>query len=268
MYSDSGLLAQEQDPTMFYSRVEHYTAVLNALLMTMVSCITQRTGILYHDFFEITHLDVISVSKWKNGTSASGIPNKSATNVQYSKRWLSSIPAGYIDSIDMFVDSPPRPVVSVDIIEGAINVFFALVREEQNMILASRTNKALSEFSTASFSDAVIVTWTQIEVFLYEKLQIYAWAHPGRFDSVRRNKLKKEATASEVIEILEAAGELSASEYKDINQVRKVRNHIIHEGKVAKMEDAINALKLLEKIINEKTSQSIQIPMGIRMSTF
>lgn len=266
MYSDPGLL--ESNDGDVYPRIERYTSILNALLVTMVSQITEKTDILYHDYFEITHLDIIGVSKWQDGSSGSGIPNKSATNVQFQKRLLSSIPSGYTNSIDLYVDSPPRPVIAINILEEGIDKFFEVVKHDEDMKLASRTNKALSEFVSTSFSDSIIVAWTQAEIFLYEKMQAYAKSNQARFKTDRRKHLKKGVTASETIEILEVAGQLSIDEYKSINKIRKIRNGIIHESKVASFEDACAAITLLENIINEKTSQNIKLALGIRMSLF
>jgi hypothetical protein len=266
MYSDPGLF--ESNDGDVYPRIERYTSILNALLVTMVSQITEKTGVLYHDYFEITHLDVIGVSKWQNGTGASGIPNKSATNTQFQKRLLSSIPSGYTNSIDLYIDSPPRPIIAINVLEEGIDKFFEVVSNDENMKLASRTNKALSEFVSTSFSDSIIVAWTQVEIYLYEKMQTYAKSNQARFNADRRKRLKKDVTASETIEILEVGGQLSIDEYKDINKIRKIRNGIIHEGKVASFEDACAAIKLLENIINEKTSQNIKLALGIRMSLF
>ncbi|HYF96466.1 MAG TPA: hypothetical protein VD947_00315, partial [Patescibacteria group bacterium] len=146
--------------------------------------------------------------------------------------------------------------------------FFEVVSNDENMKLASRTNKALSEFVSTSFSDSIIVAWTQVEIYLYEKMQKYAKSNQARFNADRRKRLKKDVTASETIEILEVGGQLSIDEYKDINKIRKIRNGIIHEGKVASFEDACAAIQLLENIINEKTSQNIKLALGIRMSLF
>ena len=84
----------------------------------------------------------------------------------------------------------------------------------------------------------------------------------------RSERLKKDVTAADTIELLEVAGQLSTNDYKDINKVRKIRNKIIHEGKTASFEDACAAITLLENIINEKTSQGIKLALGIRMSLF
>lgn len=266
MYSDPGLFDTSSD--IVFPRIEKYTSILNALLLVVISQIAEDTHVLYHDYYEITHLDVIGVSKWQDGSGSMGIPNKSVTNTQLQKRFLSSAPSGYEDCLDLYIDSPPRPVITSETLNRTIDKFFAIIEGSDETKLASRTNKALSEFVSTSFSDSIIVAWTQVEIFLYDKLQIYASSNPARFNAVRRKHLKKEITASETIEILEAAGELSVHEYKEINKVRKIRNGIIHEGKSAGIEEATGALQLLEKIIEQKTAQVIKLALGIRMSLF
>lgn len=266
-YSDPGLLDEIDEK--FYTRVEKYGAILNALLMVVVSQITEDSKMLHHDYFELTHLDIISSSRQKSGLGAMGIPSKSATNAQLQKRFLTYVPHNMVDSIDAYAEGSisGRPVIPIETLERAADKFFAATRTDYSTKLLSRTNKALSEYASASFSDAVIICWTQVEIYLYEKMQEYAATHADRFPSKRKKGLR-DLTSSETIELLEVAGLLNIDEYAQINKIRKTRNKIIHEGAAASVEDANDALKLVGSIITLKTGQDINLALGIRMSLF
>lgn len=269
MYTDPGLanfLEPQNEP---FQRIEKYTEILNGIFFVVASVITEQTKMKMFQYFEITHNDIVSISFNSNGFSSMSLPQKSMQIAQINKRFLSNTPAYLVDSLDLWIDQLPRPVLTKKLLEDAIHIYFKATKDSKNNRLLARSNKAAAEFEGTSFSDSVLIAWIEIEAGLYDKLTTFMSKEGSkRFDSDRRYLLGKEFTTSEIIEFLEASGVITTEEYRVLNKIRKNRNKIIHEGKTATFKQASEALKFLEKVIFDRTSQSIALNFGISMQMF
>jgi hypothetical protein len=269
MYTDPGLANLPEPQNEPFQRIEKYTEILNGIFFVIASVITEQTKMKSFQYFEITHNDIVPISYNSNGFSSMGLPQKSMQLAQVNKRFLSNAPANSVDSLDSWIDQFPRPVLSKELLVDAINIYFQATKDSKNIRLLARSNKAAAEFEGTSFSDSVLIAWTEIETNLYEKLTAFMLEEGSkRFNSDRRDFLGKEFTASEIIELLEASGVITIEEYKALNIIRKNRNKIIHEGKTASFKQAGEALKFLEKVISDKTGESIVLNTGVSMQMF
>lgn len=252
-----------------FQRIEKYTEILNALALVFTSTVTSELKIKHHTNFELTHHDIFGMMYEDGKFTGMGLPQKSATASQINKRFLGNVPANMTDSLDMFIDMPPRAIVSRQILEKAIKLFFKLTKTKDNTRLLARANKAAAEYAGTSFSDCVLIAWLPVEIYLYERLKKYMdRVGSARFNSKRKQTLSKDYTVSQIIELLEFGKQLSKDEYDKLTKVRKVRNAIIHDGHVATFEEAGEALALLETIIKAKTRQSLILNTGIAMNMF
>jgi len=252
-----------------FQRIEKYAQILNAFAIVFTSTVTSKLKIKYHTNFELTHHDIFGMMYEDGKFTGMGLPQKSATVRQIDKRFLSNVPTNCIDCLDDYIDRPPRPIISKAIIEEAITLFFKLTKNTDNVRLLARANKAAAEYAGTAFSDCVLIAWLPVEVYLYERLKKYMDRRgSNRFNNKRKARLIKDYTVSQIIELLEFGGQLTKDEYEGLSKVRKVRNAIIHDGHVATIEEAGDALKLLETIIKAKTRQPIALNTGISMNMF
>lgn len=251
-----------------FKRMEHYTEILNAVFAVFVSSFLEHTKIKYHTHFEITHHHIVPLT-FEDGIQRSmSIPLKSIATTQIDKRLLNNVPSGYEDCLDDWIDRPQRVVIPKLVIEEACKTFFTIAKDSVSARLLARSNKAAAEFASSSFSDCILVSWLQVEVYLFIKLNDYMKAEGGiKFNSKRRESLNK-ATASQVIELLEVSGNLTKNVYDQLNKVRKVRNDIVHNDYSATIDEASEALKLLEQIITETSGKTVQLNTGITMNLF
>jgi len=252
-----------------FQRIEKYTEILNALAIVFTATVTSNLKIKYHTNFELTHHDMFGMMYEDGKFTGMGLPQKSVAANQISKRFLSSVPAGYVDHLDGYIDMPPRPIISKQLIEEVIKLFFKLTKTKDNTRLLVRANKAVAEYAGTSFSDCILIAWLPVEIYLYERLKKYMGrSSASRFNSKRKQTLTKDYTVSQIIELLEFAKQLTEDEYDKLSKVRRVRNAIIHDGHVATFEEAGEALALLETIITAKTKQNIALNTGISMNMF
>lgn len=252
-----------------FQRIEKYTEILNALAIVLTSTITSKLKIKYHTNFELTHHDMFGMM-YEGGTfKGMGLPQKSIAGNQINKRFLSNVPANYVGDLDHYIDFPPRPIISKEILNEVIKLFFKLTKVKDNTRLLARANKAAAEYAGTSFSDCVLIAWLPVEIYLYERLKKYMdRSGSARFNSKRKQILTKDYTVSQIIELLEFGKQLTKDEYDKLSKVRKVRNSIIHDGHTATLEEAGDALTLLETIIKTKTRQVLALNTGISMNMF
>jgi hypothetical protein len=252
-----------------FQRIEKYTEILNALAIVFTSTVTTKLKIKYHTNFELTHHDMFGMMYEDGKFTGIGLPQKSAAANQINKRFLSYVPANRVDDLDSYIDMPPRPIISKQNIEEAIKLFFKLTKTKDNARLLARANKAAAEYAGTSFSDCVLIAWLPVEIYLYERLKKYMNRSGNpRFNSKRKQRLSKDYTVSQIIELLEFARQLTNDEYDKLSKVRKVRNSIIHDDHVATFDEAGEALTLLETIIKAKTRQGLALNTGISMNMF
>jgi hypothetical protein len=252
-----------------FQRIEKYTEILNALAIALTATVTSKLKTKYHTNFELTHHDIFGMMYEDGKFKGMGLPQKSVAGNQINKRFLGNVPANCVDCLDLYIDSPPRPIVSKQILEEAIHLFFKLTKTKDNTRLLARANKAAAEYAGTSFSDCILIAWLPVEVYLYERLKKYMnRSGTPRFNSKRKQTLTKDYTVSQIIELLEFGKQLTNDEYDKLSRVRRVRNTIIHDGHVATFEEAGEALALLESIIKTKTKQSIALNTGISMNMF
>lgn len=269
-YSDSELNEHSSPaPGETFLRIERYSDILNALLLTLAYVITEDLGIKYHTNFELTHHDIFGITYSGEKLVSMGLPQKSKTAGQISKRFLSNVPSNSVDSLDYFIDTPPRPVIPEETLERGIRLFFELTKNQDNVKLLARANKAVSEFASTSFSDALLIAWLPAEIYLYDRLKKYmARSGSPRFNSKRRKNVASDYTVSQVIELLEFAKVITKDEYDMFSKTRKIRNSIIHNAHIASFEEAAGALELLSYIIKSRTNKDIRLHTGIVMNLF
>ena len=266
-YSDAELSgATTSDQT--FKRIEKYTEILNAIFAVFVSTFTQEIKVKYHTSFEITHHHIIPLTFEDGVQRGMSIPQKSVTTSQIDKRHLMNVPSGYEDSLDNWIDRPPRAIVPKAVIEQACKTFFAIATDKHNTRILARSNKAAAEYASTSFSDCILVSWLQIEVYLFVKLKAYMKAQgSGKFNKERRENLAN-STSAQVTEMLEIAGSLTRDIYTLLTKVRKVRNKIVHNNYSATIEEASDALNLLEQMIAEAFGETVKLNTGISMNLF
>jgi len=257
------------EPGKDFPRIETYAEILNALFLVMVSVITEDSQIKYHTYFEISHHDFVPVTYEGSDWKGAGVPTKSMASQYLNKRFLSYIPHNMTNSLDIYLDSPPRPVVSEDTLKKAVELFFGVVTDKRSARLFGRTNKALAEYASTAFSDTILITWLQIETYLYDLLKGYMRKEgSSRFNADRRKRLSKESTVSEAIEILEVAGQLDTDLYKRLCEVRRIRNKIVHEDYSADHGEAAKAVELTQMILRIKSGKAIALYTGLSWSGF
>lgn len=265
-YSEPGLSLPANDE--IFKRIEKYSEILNAIFVVFVSDFLQHTKIKYHTHFEVSHHHIVPLTFEDGVQRAMSIPLKSITKNQIDKRLLNDVPSGYVDSLDDWIDHPQRPVIPKQVIEESCKVFFNVAKDSISTRLLARSNKAAAEFESNSFSDCILISWLQVEVYLFIKLNEYMKAEgSSKFNKERRDSLNN-ATSSQVIELLEVSGNLAKDIYTLLSRVRKVRNSIVHKDYSAKVDEAGDALKLLELIIVEASGETVQLNTGITMNLF
>lgn len=266
-YTDGDLSAGSSGDETF-KRIEKYTEILNAIFAVFVSTFTQETKVKYHTNFEVTHHQIVPLT-FENGIQVGmGIPQKSTTTSQIDKRYLMNVPSGYEDSLDDWLDRPTRAIIPKAVIEKACNTFFVIAKDKYSTRILARSNKAAAEYASTSFSDCILVSWLQVEVYLHTKLEQYMKKEGStKFNKKRRDGLKK-TTSAQVIELLEVSGNLSKDVYDLLAKVRKVRNDIVHNNYSASVQEANDALSLLEQTIAETSGESVKLNTGITMSLF
>lgn len=268
-YSDEDLNTAGSREGLSFRRVEKYTEILNGLSVIFISFITKGLNIKFHTHFEITHHDIVALTYKNEKLVSSGIPLKSTAANHIQKRYLSLTPANCVDSLDLYIDPYSRAIVSEDILKDTVIKYFNMTNNFDNVRLLARANKAASEFSGASFSDSILASWTPIETHLYHKLKEYMnSADASRFSRKRKDHVMKAFTVSEVIELLEFLNVITRKGYEALNDIRKIRNSIIHNSYTASADEAAKGLELLEQIIQERTGERISLNFGILMNCF
>ena len=266
-YSDTELSTAAPDSETF-TRIEKYIEILNAIFVVFVSTFTQATKIKYHTNFEVNHNQLVPIV-YKNGVQVGmGMPQKSMTISQIDKRLLNNVPSGYEDSLDNWIDSPSRAVIPKEVIESSCKTFFAAAANRQQTRMLARSNKASAEFANTSFSDCILICWLQIEIYLFNTLKTYMKNEgPLKFNKERRESMLK-STSSQVIEVLELSGNLTKEVYDLLSKIRRVRNKIVHSNYSSNVNEAADALTLMELIIEENSGETIKLNTGISVNLF
>lgn len=266
-YSDKELsTASATDET--FKRIENYSEILNAIFAVFVSTFTEETKVKYHTNFEVTHHHIVPLTFEDGVQRGMGIPQKSITTSQIDKRLLMNVPSGYEDSLDDWIDRPPRAVIPKTVIEKACKTFFTIAKDKHHTRILARSNKAAAEYASTSFSDCILVSWLQIEVHLFMKLKAYMQLQgSGEFNKERRDSLIN-STSAQIIELLEVSNNITKDIYQLLTRVRKVRNKIVHSNYSATIEEASDALKILEQMIKETSGETVRLNTGISMSLF
>lgn len=258
MYSDNGLANPPMPLEEQYQRIAKYAGILNALLFVFVAKITELSGIKRFQHYEITHNDVVSVSYDETGYCSVGLPQKTIMLPQLEKRLLSNVPHGYEDCLDEYLDHFQRTVLPQQMLTEIVELFLRSTTDPMNIRLLSRANKAATEFEETAFSDCIISAWTEIEVFLYEKLKAYMSKEGSARFNKDRNNILMNSSPARVSELLETVGEIEINEYRELNKVRRNRNDIIHKGLSSNMQEASEALRILENVIESRTGEAIK----------
>lgn len=246
----------------FLSRLEQYTEILNALYFLFASSLNEHHEIQKYHHYEVTHYDILPITiDISNRVCGHAIPLRSLMSGQINKRYLKDVPRLYEDNLDLYIESfPPRDVISRDTLAGISRMFLEMAPEDStNIRLIARSNKAAAEYESTSFSDCIIIAWTEIEAYLFDSLrrQLQSMGE-SRFNHNRRRSLERQLHVAGVIEFLEALSVISIEEYGKLNTLRKYRNDIVHNNAHATEQQAQAALEFLEQILLVKTKTSIK----------
>lgn len=215
-----------------------YIEICNSISFLIECASHYKRNCYYYEFRELDRNDFMRVTyegrKLKSLADYSQNSLYAAARTTLSKEVLKRTKYNYV----------PLPL---GIFDDMFKVFFRrIVNKPQNMEFVSVMSKCLSNYNLKNYKTAFLLSWILVESYISE-----LWMKAiSKYGTKRKKKLiyNKEFTVSVQSEILEIKRMLKKTQYTEIENLRKIRNAIVHRGHKCTKSESLKALDQLKKI--------------------
>ena len=226
-----------------------YLEGLNALnFILFCSCFTGRNDYFLDDFSEVSIWQSLRVMYTKKNTPIRSMQFGRGTKKEMIRRGEYKITreiGNFKFKIETFKDM----------------IYYWEILYEQNLInLAALGTKIISEHRLQNYNLAVILIWFEIEKWIIK------WANDL---SIPINHVDNHGTASplEIKKILknfkQREGTTIAGIYDELDDIRKLRNKIAHEGKLASHKESSKAIELFMTMFNLRSGLTTRVAFDL-----
>jgi hypothetical protein len=127
-------------------------------------------------------------------------------------------------------------LITADVLDAAVELFDAILRQDTFVHYYSEITKGLSEYKLGDYETALILAWFVIERWLVKDWESYLESKHQVIDNVQRINSDRYASlksgrdypASVISNAMELAGTLPLALFRQIDEVRKLRNAVVH----------------------------------------
>lgn len=249
------------------------TEVLNAHVVFLRQALSakQRWGLEYQS---ITPHDLLA--HHSDDDSSKGVGFKSDRDADlHMARYASAYVPWYPKTFDRRIQGRMLVIESETIDESFSELSRLLAKDDRTPLrLVSLFNFAMVSLQDHDYPRSLITSWAIIERLLDLKWSDYMKEHRKKIINgkevpfINVDRLKKlegrDYTASVRTEMLSLLEALPFDVYKDMENVRKVRNGWMHELKQVEMSDALNAIKVASTLY--VSAYNVMLPSGLSLS--
>jgi len=162
--------------------------------------------------------------------------------------------ARIFDPQNMFLEHSIRPYISIKK-EGILKICEVaekISRDEEIATCLLLLIESNTCFQYSQYIQSYVLSWTILEKYLN-----HLWEYALKENKISKNRIKKltssEWKINQIIEVLNINGLIDNEKYKLLNELRKKRNNLVHEGESVKKEEAEMCLNLAHRFILERT---------------
>lgn len=249
------------------------TEVLNAhvVFLRQALSIKQGWGLEYQP---VTPHDLLSQHSDENSNKSVGFKSDRDADLHMA-RYASTYVQGIPKTFDRRIMGRILVIEPKTIEQSFAELSKLLAKDNRTPLrLVSLFNFALVSLQDHDYPKSLITSWAIIECLLdlkwseYIKKQRQATINGKTVTFINRDRLRKlegqDYTASVKTEILSLLGILPFDIYKDMENLRKVRNGWMHELKLVEMSEAFDAIKVVSVLY--KMAYDVELPSGLSIS--
>jgi hypothetical protein len=135
------------------------------------------------------------------------------------------------------------------------------VKDDQICSLLRLNHSAFVHVINGEYLQAFVLSWTIIELSIVRKWHRFIDRHTG--NSERQSKLKgrRDIVADVIIEVIALGGDLEDATYLKLQTTRKIRNDVIHNGKIPNRQDSMDCTILAASLLSDELAVMSQ-PRG------
>jgi hypothetical protein len=249
------------------------TEVLNAhvVLLRKALSIRQKWGLEYQS---VTPHDLLSHHSDEDPNRGVGFKSSRDADLHMARYATTYVP-WYPKIFDRRIQGRMLIIESETIEQSFVELSKLLAKDNKTPLrLVSLFNFAMVSLQDHDYPRSLITSWAIIEQLLDLKWTEYMKDHRSeiisgeKFTFINADRLKKlegmDYTASVRTEMLSLLGSLPFDVYKDMENARRVRNGWMHELKVVKMSDALDAIRVASFLY--ESAYDIGLPQGLSLS--
>ncbi len=213
-----------------------YIQYLNCIYLLLDSCLI-KTGIKYFEISEISSKDVFGIA-FENGEELGMKISPSAMVFQALRRFPLLC---HCTNIYLRLERKELP----ESVFNHLNSNFSTIYSNKRVVkILAEVTKSLSEFKIANYPTSLVLSWFIIESFISDYWSNFLKSKNEDFtyiddngneincktiDSKRKELLTgRDYTISVILNILELFGLIQFDTFRKINEIRKMRNKIVH----------------------------------------
>lgn len=250
-----------------------YLELLNTFYLLLDCSVLEIQKFCYFNLHEITNRDAYRYTLVDDKFSGGGVASESLSSkfqmLRHGVNMLAGVPIQANPEISM------RHIITLESIEKAVHLFDKVIRVDKFPALLSTLAKGVSEYKVGNYRASIVFSWFAIEALLNRM-----WANAltelnnnigngfKRIDSKRMKSLtEKNYSIFHISNALELLNILEYDLFKKIDELRKVRNSIVHEGGFEPGSDnAALALTTAKEMIEKMGDIKFQLNLAFSVS--
>lgn len=244
-----------------------YLDYLNCLYFVIDSTYFEKKRIAFFELSEITNNDVFRIEINEHWPPRYRV-NYRTILPQYAHMHPDRV--GYIDPFFF-----QRLAIDKEIFDDINDKFSSIVVDKNLISLLSTTARSISQFKIGNFSTSIVLSWFAIESMLNKKWQSWIDRENVEFEdgnmrisNKRKSRLNgRDYSVSVISNILELNGNIPFSVFKQIDEIRRFRNNIVHQDPKyeCKIEDCYLAIKLALTLILEDRQLKLEPNLSYKL---
>lgn len=274
-YQDDHMRSEVFEMRELVQKWSDYLAHLNAILILFESAFLEVDKLNFFDSLEITIKDAFGVMFEDGEWKGNNVPMLSVASQFQRARFISSYPMG----IPLIMDTrlAHRFLVSEAVFRKLFYEFDIVFQDLSIIRMIAKLMKSLSEFKIANYDTSLVIAWFIIESLLNKKWDDWLQSKQVELDDnkkrINRKRfdtlLGRDYTISVISNILELSDILTFDIFEQINQIRTVRNKIVHQNdhsNTCSAEECCTALRIATNLIEEKIGFKINLNLSYSVS--
>lgn len=250
-----------------------YLELLNTFYLLLDCSVLEIQKFCYFNLHEITNRDAYRYALVDDKFSGGGIASESLSSkfqmLRHGVNMLAGVPIQANPEISM------RQIITHESIEKAVQLFDKVIRINNFPALLSTLAKGVSEYKVGNYRASIVFSWFVIEAILNRM-----WANAlvdldksiggglMRIDTKRMKSLtEKNFSIFHISNTLELLNILEYDLFKKIDDLRRVRNSIVHDGSFnPDFDKAAFALNTAKEMIEKVGDVKFQLNLAFSVS--